>query len=1201
MAKGRRRRSPFKNPSRVQQRSSPGPRLNRFRPRLELLEDRSVPALFAVNTLADTLAANLVTGEDAFGNISLRSALMAANSQSGTHVINLPAGTYTLTQSGSGENAAASGDLDITGNVVIAGAGAASTIIDGNNLDRVFEILGGASANLIKVTIRNGFASGPGGGIANAGELSLSLVALVDNVSRGSNGGASFSSPGAGGTVNGLGGGIYNSGTLDISQTTIAGNLAQGGNGGSHTSFGLGGGGGGLGAGGGLYNDGGSVLITASTFSTNTASGGNGGNGGPGGSVQGNGGGGGGDGGDGGAAPGGSGLSGAYGGGGGGGASGAAFNNGGNGAAGGFGGGGGGGGNANYLLVPGSGGAAGFGAGDGGFGGNPPPPPPNFIGGGGGGGGGGLGAGGAIFQNGGTLLIRYSTISGNDANGGGGGFVEGGFGGANGGDGGDGLGGGIFAHSGTLELRNVTVADNQTQAGAGGGLYGSASATATPGVAGATAGGGIYALSVTVQAGNALLANNSASSAPDFRGELASQGNNLIENTSGASISGVLAGNITGQDPALGGLADNGGPTQTHALSEGRLAVNAGSDALATQSVDQRGAARIGVVDIGAFEAPSDNPEFTLLEVTPQPQNEGNAVTLFGTIADSELEETRTLFIDWGDGSPVETIFIGTELAFSVAHVYGDDRSPESSEQSEGGSGYFIALSIEDSGGSTGFGSAFASIDNVAPVLSVPDEVSVGIGDGFIITGSIIDPGTDEWTVTVNFGDGTSPVTLAANADGTFQVSHAYSVEDTCTVTYVVNDGDGGVGGGQTTVYVLPDTPVSVDTSDTVNGVATATIPGVITGTLIQTDPARRIATILVALLPNTVAEESTSPIEATPDNVNTAILRTYDVRVINASAADLVVVTFRVDSPSGVQPLLEWLDPATNMRRLVQGSQLFPGSILVTRIPGTNVFEFTIIFDQTSSPTVRQLFGTVFTFSGPATPAPASVPDLGNLLTVPPPPLVVSTSPSLPAPGLPAPSFLSASESRLTVSSSTTLTPSTGGSSEEEQHNETVARVLRLMNDIHAASWAASDAAPVDVQPAEPQQNPAAGANPGAASGQNQNPPPEGGAPQGAPPEVEALDQLFHEWSAHDGNDSMHTDWLALDAPFASMTWQPVSMPADAGAEPANLLRLMWAIAPLTLGVLTTAADRRASKGKFRSRFARATPTGDAEARSQN
>ena len=58
-------------------------------------------------------------------------------------------------------------------------------------------------------------------------------------------------------------------------------------------------------------------------------------------------------------------------------------------------------------------------------------------------------------------------------------------------------------------------------------------------------------------------------------------------------------------DPLLGPLANNGGPTQTHALLAGSPAINNGTNP-ATLKFDQRGTPfkrQLGLaVDIGAFE-----------------------------------------------------------------------------------------------------------------------------------------------------------------------------------------------------------------------------------------------------------------------------------------------------------------------------------------------------------------------------------------------------------------------------------------------------------------------------------------------------------------------------------------------------------------------------------------------------------------------
>ena len=84
----------------------------------------------------------------------------------------------------------------------------------------------------------------------------------------------------------------------------------------------------------------------------------------------------------------------------------------------------------------------------------------------------------------------------------------------------------------------------------------------------------------------------------DCYGFLHSSGYNLIETTSNCTIFGLggdLTGNVTGQDPLLGPLQDNGGPTQTQALLADSPAIDAGDpsgctdDLGAALTTDQRG------------------------------------------------------------------------------------------------------------------------------------------------------------------------------------------------------------------------------------------------------------------------------------------------------------------------------------------------------------------------------------------------------------------------------------------------------------------------------------------------------------------------------------------------------------------------------------------------------------------------------------
>ncbi|MHC4457696.1 MAG: CFI-box-CTERM domain-containing protein [Planctomycetota bacterium] len=172
---------------------------------------------------------------------SLREAIIAANASPDANTITLPAGTYTLSISGIGEDEAATGDLDITHNLTIEGSGAGDTIIDGNGIDRLFHIIEssgfGITVEITGVTIRNGYAD-MGGGVFNnqSGMVTITDSSISDNTADWG-GGISNGSTGSvelfGVTVSGNdaagpgGGGILNHGSMTLTNTTVSGNVAS--------------------------------------------------------------------------------------------------------------------------------------------------------------------------------------------------------------------------------------------------------------------------------------------------------------------------------------------------------------------------------------------------------------------------------------------------------------------------------------------------------------------------------------------------------------------------------------------------------------------------------------------------------------------------------------------------------------------------------------------------------------------------------------------------------------------------------------------------------------------------------------------------------------------------------------------------------------------------------------------------------------
>ena len=204
-------------------------------------------APFTVNDTADAVDAAPGDGScaTAGGTCTLRAAIQEANAHTGADTIMLPAGTYLLTIPGRGEDAAMMGDLDITDDVTIIGTSAATTILDGNGIDRIFEIANPASiVAMSSLTIRNGNPGPPGpdadgGGIFNQGTLTLTDVVVANNTSAGSGGGISSVNDltltncvVSGDTAANFGGGIDNPLTATLTNVTVSGNTSGAGGGG---------------------------------------------------------------------------------------------------------------------------------------------------------------------------------------------------------------------------------------------------------------------------------------------------------------------------------------------------------------------------------------------------------------------------------------------------------------------------------------------------------------------------------------------------------------------------------------------------------------------------------------------------------------------------------------------------------------------------------------------------------------------------------------------------------------------------------------------------------------------------------------------------------------------------------------------------------------------------------------------------------
>ena len=276
--------------------------------------------------------------------------------------------------------------------------------------------------------------------------------------------------------------------------------------------------------------------------------------------------------------------------------------------------------------------------------------------------------GGGIFTSTGRVTLNNSTVSGNSTTG----YAS--------------EGGGILTYSGAVSLTNSTLSGNQTSGpqAFGGGINtssGTVSLTNSTVTGNRTSGddasgGGIYVLVGSVSLQNSIVAGNidSNGTAPDLLPSNTSSvtvNNSLIGNTSGSGITASTgSGNILNQAALLSPLANNGGPTQTHAPLLSSPAINAGSNALAVGatgaplSSDQRGGVfgriQFGTVDIGAVEVQAPVTALTVVSATineggvlERPDLLNTLTVVFSSNADIAAEDL-SLFNDSLGGTPVD-------------------------------------------------------------------------------------------------------------------------------------------------------------------------------------------------------------------------------------------------------------------------------------------------------------------------------------------------------------------------------------------------------------------------------------------------------------------------------------------------------------------------------------------------------------------
>ena len=327
-------------------------------------------------------------------------------------------------------------------------------------------------------------------------------------------------------------------------------------------------------------------------------------------------------------------------------------------------------------------------------------------------------------------------------------------------------------------------------------------------------------------------------------------------------------------------------------------------------------------------QTPVSVPTVTVNNPTPNPANTGQMVTVTFTV--SSTATVTGITVNWGDGTT--NTLAGT--ATSDTHTYTSTGSVTSKM-------FTVTVTATNSAG-PGSGTTSETVNDRPPVVTISTVSPNPVNSGVLVavTFTATDPDGTVSSISVNWGDSTTPDTLAGTATSD---THTYNSAGSFTITITATDNSGSTDQGTApitvnaigvpTVTVNPPTPNPVDTGATVTVTFTVTSAVTVTGITVNwgdgttntlvgsatsdthiyanTGAAKSQVFTITVTATNSAGPGSGTTTETVSDRVPVVSVTNVQPNPVNTGV--LVTVTFTATDPDGAVSSIsvDWGDSA--------------------------------------------------------------------------------------------------------------------------------------------------------------------------------------------------------------------------------------------------------------------------------------------------